>query len=115
MKAVFVDTAGWVACADGADPGHIRCCAARDTALEAGQALVTTDFMIDETLTLLRFRLASPRPKPGGSRSSAAAGCGGNASTPTAPRRRVTCSFSTATKTSRSPTARVSSSCASSG
>ena len=57
MKAVFVDTAGWVACADGADPAHIRCCAARDTALEAGQALVTTDFVIDETLTLLGFRL----------------------------------------------------------
>ena len=57
MKALFVDTAGWVACADGADPAHVRCCAARDAALEAGQTLVTTDFVIDETLTLIRFRL----------------------------------------------------------
>ncbi len=57
MNAVFVDTAGWIACADGADPAHVRACGARDAALEAGQALVTTDFVVDETLTLLRFRL----------------------------------------------------------
>ena len=57
MKALFVDTAGWLACADGADPAHARCCAARDAALEVGQTLVTTDFVVDETLTLVRFRL----------------------------------------------------------
>jgi predicted nucleic acid-binding protein len=57
MRALFVDTAGWMACADGADPAYVRCCAARDSALEAGQMLVTTDFVVDETLTLLRFRL----------------------------------------------------------
>lgn len=57
MKALFVDTAGWVACADGADPMHARCCAARDSALESGQTLVTTDFVVDETLTLVRLRL----------------------------------------------------------
>jgi predicted nucleic acid-binding protein len=57
MKAVFVDTAGWMACADSADPMHVRSCATRDAALEAGQALVTTDFVVDETLTLIRFRL----------------------------------------------------------
>jgi len=57
VKALFIDTAGWMACADGADPAHARCCASRDEALEAGQTLVTTDFVVDETLTLLRFRL----------------------------------------------------------
>lgn len=57
MNAVFVDTGGWMACADGADPAHAPCRAARDGALEAGQTLITTDFVIDETLTLLRFRL----------------------------------------------------------
>ena len=57
MKALFVDTAGWMACADAADPAHVRSCAARDAALEAGQTLVTTDFVVDETLTLIRFRL----------------------------------------------------------
>jgi predicted nucleic acid-binding protein len=58
MKALFVDTAGWLACADAADPDHTRCRAVRDAALKAGQMLVTTDFVVDETLTLLRFRLS---------------------------------------------------------
>ena len=57
MRAVFVDTGGWLACADGADPDHARARAARDAALEAGQILLTTDFVVDETLTLIRFRL----------------------------------------------------------
>ena len=57
MKALFVDTAGWMACADGSDPAHVRSCAARDSALEGGMTLVTTDFVVDETLTLIRFRL----------------------------------------------------------
>jgi predicted nucleic acid-binding protein len=57
MKAVFVDTAGWMACADGADPAHAQSAAARDAALEAGRILVTSDFVADETLTLIRFRL----------------------------------------------------------
>lgn len=57
MKGVFVDTAGWIACADGADPAHEGSRAARDGALEAGRTLVTTDYVVDETLTLLRFRL----------------------------------------------------------
>jgi predicted nucleic acid-binding protein len=59
VNALFVDTAGWMACADGADPAHARCCAARDHALEAGQTLITTDFVVDETLTLIRFRLGA--------------------------------------------------------
>jgi predicted nucleic acid-binding protein len=57
MKALFVDTAGWIACADSADPAHRRCCEARDSALEAGRTLITTDFVVDETLTLVRLRL----------------------------------------------------------
>ncbi len=57
MKGVFVDTAGWMACADEADPGHRRACEARDSALELGVVLVTTDYVIDETLTLIRKRL----------------------------------------------------------
>jgi predicted nucleic acid-binding protein len=57
VKAPFIDTAGWMACADSADPAHARSRAARDAALEAGQPLVTTDFVVDETLTLIRLRL----------------------------------------------------------
>jgi len=57
MKALFVDTAGWMACADAADPAHEGSCAARDAALEQGIVLVTTDYVVDETLTLIRKRI----------------------------------------------------------
>ncbi len=57
MRAVFVDTGAWMACADAADPAHEPCSAARDAALEAGKPLITSDLVIDETLTLIRFRL----------------------------------------------------------
>ena len=57
MNAVFVDTGGWMACADRSDPAHVACTAARDATLEAGRILITTDFVVDETLTLIRCRL----------------------------------------------------------
>ena len=57
---VFVDTAGWVTLADGADPRHADAVAWRDAWLERGGSLVSTDFILDETLTLLRFRLGLP-------------------------------------------------------
>jgi predicted nucleic acid-binding protein len=57
MKGLFVDTAGWMACADAADPAHVQSRDARDTALAGGELLVTTDFVVDETLTLMRIRL----------------------------------------------------------
>jgi predicted nucleic acid-binding protein len=55
-RALFVDTAGWTACVDESDPANDAACRARDGALEAGRRLVTTDYVIDETLTLLRMR-----------------------------------------------------------
>ena len=57
MKFLFVDTAGWMACADAADPDHAAARSARDLWLEREGLLLTTDYIIDETLTLLRFRL----------------------------------------------------------
>ncbi len=57
MKFLFVDTAGWTACADAADPAHAAARAARDKWLERDGHLLTTDYVIDETLTLLRIRL----------------------------------------------------------
>jgi uncharacterized protein len=57
MKSLFVDTAGWVACADEADPTHRPAVAARDDWLEGGGLFVTTDYVADETLTLIRIRL----------------------------------------------------------
>lgn len=53
----FVDTSGWMACADAADPDHARAAAARDAILASRRILVTTDFVVDETLTLIRIRL----------------------------------------------------------
>ena len=64
-------------------------CAARDAALEAGQTLVTTDFVVDETLTLIRFASASWLLTPGGNRSIEARGSAGSASTATGSRRRA--------------------------
>lgn len=58
MKGLFIDTAGWVACADAADLAHKPAAAARDRWLEEGGLLVTTDYIVDETLTLLRLRLS---------------------------------------------------------
>ena len=57
MRRIFVDTAGWVACADEADPAHQASVAGRDGWLESGGLLLTTDYIADETLTLLRLRL----------------------------------------------------------
>ena len=57
MNGIFVDTAGWMACADEGDPAHARARESRDVALEQGNILVTTDYVIDETLTLVRVRL----------------------------------------------------------
>ena len=57
MKFLFADTAGWMACVDTADPDHEAARSARDDWLELGGLLLTTDYVIDETLTLLRLRL----------------------------------------------------------
>jgi predicted nucleic acid-binding protein len=57
MKALFADTAGWMACADSSDRAHKAAVKSRDTWLEVGGILVTTDYIIDETLTLIRMRL----------------------------------------------------------
>jgi predicted nucleic acid-binding protein len=56
-RATFVDTAGWMTLADGADPNHARAARFRDEWLEGGGTFVSTDFVMDETLTLLRLRL----------------------------------------------------------
>lgn len=57
MKRLFVDTAGWMACADESDPAYRKAVAVRDSWLEGGGFFVTSDYVADETLTLLRIRL----------------------------------------------------------
>jgi predicted nucleic acid-binding protein len=54
---VFVDTAGWMMLADGADPLHASAVKFRDDWLRRGGIFVSTDYVLDETLTLLRMRL----------------------------------------------------------
>jgi len=57
VKGLFVDTAGWMALADGNDPAHDASRSARDRWLEQGGILVTSDYVLDEALTLVRARL----------------------------------------------------------
>jgi len=57
MKRLFVDTAGWMAMADGKDPLHTSSLAARDQWLEQGGLLSISNYVVDETLTLIRIRL----------------------------------------------------------
>jgi len=52
-----VDSSGWLAVADERDAAHEAVRTARDRWLAEGGVLVTTDYVVDETLTLLRARL----------------------------------------------------------
>ena len=54
---MFVDTAAWVAAADSSDTAGPAIREARDQWLSSGGTLTTTDYVIDETLTTVRFRL----------------------------------------------------------
>lgn len=56
-KAAFVDTAGWMMLADASDPLHSKGSKFRDDWLRGGGSLVSTDFVLDETLALVRVRL----------------------------------------------------------
>ena len=56
-SVLFVDTAGWMAMADEADAMHESSRRARDALLRDGGILVSTDYVMDETLTLIRVRL----------------------------------------------------------
>ena len=57
MERLFVDTAGWMAMADLKDPLHLTSVHARDSWLEKGGILTTSNYVLDETLTLIRMRL----------------------------------------------------------
>ncbi len=57
MRQMFVDTAAWVAAADSRDAAGSAVRDARDRWLSSGGLLTTTDYVIDETLTTIRFRL----------------------------------------------------------
>ena len=52
-----MDTAAWVSAADSADISGPLVRQIRDQWLSEGAILVTTDYVVDETLTTIRFRL----------------------------------------------------------
>jgi hypothetical protein len=54
---VFMDTARWMMLTDAADPLHEKALACRDHLLSSGGKLLSTNFVLDETLTLIRMRL----------------------------------------------------------
>jgi predicted nucleic acid-binding protein len=55
---VFVDTSAWFALADLADKKHQRAVEFMKVAKIKEYEVVTTDYIFDETLTLLRFKLS---------------------------------------------------------
>jgi predicted nucleic acid-binding protein len=55
-ERLFVDTAGWMAMADSKDPLHLPSVHTRDHWLEKGGILTTSNYIVDETLTLIRSR-----------------------------------------------------------
>lgn len=55
---IFVDTSGWYARYVPSDPQHV---AVRAFHLANREPLVTTDYVVDETLTLLKSRGNAPR------------------------------------------------------
>ncbi|MDZ7831132.1 MAG: PIN domain-containing protein [Desulfobacterales bacterium] len=57
MNCLFVDTAGWMAMADRKDPLNAAAIAARDQWLENEGVLATSNYIVDETLTLIRMRI----------------------------------------------------------
>ncbi len=57
MSYLFVDTSGWMALADADDPYHNAARVGCDDWLRRGGLLVSSNYVMDETLTLLRMRL----------------------------------------------------------
>ena len=60
MKRLFVDTGAWYALADRNDPDHLR---VGDFLKAQTLRLVTTNFVFDEAVTLIRYRLGFPAAK----------------------------------------------------
>jgi predicted nucleic acid-binding protein len=54
---IFIDTAGFLAIENRRDAHHERALAFRDASLDAGQTFVTSDYVLDESYTLIRLRV----------------------------------------------------------
>jgi predicted nucleic acid-binding protein len=53
---IFIDTAGFLAIENRRDVHHERALAFRDASLGDGQTFVTSDYILDESYTLIRLR-----------------------------------------------------------
>ena len=54
---IFVDTWAWYALTDRSDTNHLRAQSTNDALLDAGHTFVTTNFVLAETITLIRYNL----------------------------------------------------------
>lgn len=57
MKSVFIDTSGWIALLSRDDRMHEQALARYDDMVQTGSRLFTNNYVVDETATLLRYRL----------------------------------------------------------
>ena len=57
MNAIFVDTWAWYALIDTSDSNHLIAQIANEELQDEGYTFVTTNFVVEETLTLVRYTL----------------------------------------------------------
>ncbi len=57
MSRIFVDTWAWYALTDAGDQEHVVAQLALDELLDKGYTFVTTNFVLAETFTLIRYNL----------------------------------------------------------
>ena len=62
-EQVLVDTWGWLALTDRREPRHAAVHALVSGLLHAGGSVVTTDYILDETFTIIFRRLPLPRAR----------------------------------------------------
>lgn len=57
---IFVDTSAFLAIENRRDAHHSRALSLRNTWLKKGQTLVTSDYVLDESYTIIRLRAGHP-------------------------------------------------------
>lgn len=60
MNSIFVDTWAWYALADTHDQGHVVAQLANEELLDKEYTFVTTNFVLTETITLIRYNIGHP-------------------------------------------------------
>ena len=53
---IFVDTSAFLALENRRDTHHVKAIGFRDTCLTAGETFVTSDYVLDESYTIIRLR-----------------------------------------------------------